>query len=657
MSTTAIITSSRSGYVRSNNPNTSIASTAVYATWNTGTGYYEYGYYLFDISFIPAGSIINNAYLTLTSYNSGSTSTDTIQVFKSTSAWASGPLIYNTRPSVEGSPFQTFTGITKTSSLVISMTSVIQSWVNGAVNGGIMLANATAGGSKSWCAEGVGDVNSRPKLTIDYTVNTAPNAPILGFTDGQVLNTRKPTITWTFSDSDSGDSQSQYFVEVINGSYSAPLWNSGWIANANARSYTLPAGAIPSDGQCYIRMKVTDSQGAVNQSNGNGPDTSFGNRRLIIDTVAPTIASVSTQQFNKNANTTTRVWAYGLSDTTSGVSYVTVFLVRPDGSYYQTNNGINAGNGNWYIDVTWNNDVQGNWGVDFRGVDAAGNTGNMARANVYVDSTSPTIASVQGYSYTNQTTGTRRVWAYGVTDNGSGINQVLCNYTVPGKSTVSSVNCTASGSDFFIDIPLSVQGEYRVEFYCIDRAGNWMSNPNSKTASFFVDSQRPNDPDPNVSYGTTTALFSWKSFSDPSPSSGYDKTYMYLGEWNGSGWVGTPLYNGTSIGNVLTLAVNGLKQGARYRYTVTQYDKSGNESSYTYKEFVTKRKIGEYRIQKSGQLLSLPVYDPNSGINGPKTLRTSVTAGIGCLELVPVNDPNASPIRLVTSQGVKAISK
>jgi len=534
---------------------------------------------------------------------------------------------------------------------------LIREWASGVANYGIALLNATSGsGAKSYYGHNTANINISPVLFIDYTPNTAPNAPLLGFNDGQVLNTRTPTVTWTFSDPD-GNGQGSYYIEVINGSYTAPLWNSGWIANANARSYTLPAGAIPSDGQCYIRMKVTDSQGAVNQSNGNGPDTSFGNRRLIIDTVAPTIASVSTQQFNKNANTTTRVWAYGLSDTTSGVSYVTVFLVRPDGSYYQTNNGINAGNGNWYIDVTWNNDVQGNWGVDFRGVDAAGNTGNMARANVYVDSTPPTIASVQGYSYTNQTTGTRRVWAYGVTDNGSGINQVLCNYTVPGKSTVSSVNCTASGSDFFIDIPLSVQGEYRVEFYCIDRAGNWMSNPNSKTASFFVDSQRPNDPDPNVSYGTTTALFSWKSFSDPSPSSGYDKTYMYLGEWNGSGWIGTPLYNGTSIGNVLTLAVNGLKQGARYRYTVTQYDKSGNESSYTYKEFVTKRKIGEYRIQKSGQLLSLPVYDPNSGINGPKTLRTSVTAGIGCLELVPVNDPNASPIRLVTSQGVKAISK
>ncbi|MFD0679952.1 MULTISPECIES: Ig-like domain repeat protein [unclassified Paenibacillus] len=639
------------------------SETAVqYGQW----GYYEEEYNAiacidFDFNSIPAGATINKA--TLRVYGSKGQVDVGVSTYvdRITSNWGSN----------SGLPSSTDANRVNAP----SFTTATSAWYEFEVTGIVRDTRQYGGyGFKFWrpfiyyfsysqqyilgVASGV---STSPKLIVDYTPsNVAPNAPaITAPTWGQNLATRTPTITWLFTDPDAGNYQSAYYVELINSVYSAVLWNSGWISSSGT-SFTLPAGVITADGAYYLRIQVKDQSGAINAANGNGPDPAFGNTYFISDTTPPTIGAPSTQQYI--AGTTATVYVDGVTDAI-GINRVQVYQMRPDGSYYDIGNATHVGNGRYSINATGIN-VDGNWQFHFRAYDNAGNpaiNGNYVAAYVMRDTVAPTISSVQGYSYTNVTSGTRRVWAYGVTDNLSGIGTIYCNYKLPNGTQVNSVVCTKSGSDAYVDIPLSQQGEYRMDFYCIDNAGNWMVG--SKTAYFFVDSVISNDPNAAAIYGTTTATIFWQQFYDPTPSSGFSNTKMYLGEWSGSDWVGgTPnLFNGNIVAtdsSVLEKNITGLKAGGRYRYTVIHFDNAGNASSYTYREFATKKKIGEKRIKAGGTTISLPIYDPQSGVVGSTARRITLSGGVvGCYELVATTDVNASPMRLTTTQGIKAISK
>ncbi|MDO3678697.1 Ig-like domain repeat protein [Paenibacillus ehimensis] len=383
----------------------------------------------------------------------------------------------------------------------------------------------------------------------------------------------------------------------------------------------------------------------------------LGEIKTNVDRTPATIGSVSNIQYTQGSSA--RVWAADVTDGLSGVDRVTVHVVRPDGSWYFLANAIRDGSSNnYFIDVPL--EYEGNWGVDFRAYDRAQNEPVMVRANVIRDNSTPKVTGVQGYSYSNQTGGTRRTWIYGVSDALSGIGAVEAYYVRAGMSWIGPYAAGQSGSDYYFDVPIySGDGEYAAHFYIRDKAGN-QSGPHE--VKFFVDSKRANDPNPSVVYGTNSATISWLRFSDPTPSSGYDRTGIWLGEWSGTDWVGgTPnIYNAYEVTrsiDVLETNVSTLKPGARYRYAVAHYDKSGNQSSYTWFEFVTKKKIGEYRTKAGAAILSLPVYDPASGVLGSKALRCGTKSGVGCFELVSPTDPSASPFRIQTHQGIQAIAK
>lgn len=721
-----------------------------------------------------------------------------------------------------------------------------------------------------------------PQLVVTYNNNTAPNAPtITSPTSNQYVNTRTPTVSWTFSDPDAGNTQSAYLIQVVNDAYNAVLWSSGWVSSA-ATSYTLPAGAITADGGVWVRMQVQDQNGAISSPTGgpgDGGDGSFYNRHFTVDTIAPAISSVTgTQYVNVAANGTFRVYAYGVTDSGSGINRVqfptwTIAAGQDDldGSW-QTSaavRGTNAGGGTWYYDVPLNlhGNAEGQYQTDIYAFDNAGNQVGVGGVYTFVDRTLPTISgdSIQGFSayqqvnnnsgnlrmlwtyndataqtkyrvvgsnngwatwtydsgeitsvnkfhdipfsslgegtwhfsvnvmdsaanwsgyngnyhiiidrtapamgapsaqqYTSSTTAT--VYVDGVTD-AVGMNRVqvyavrpdqsyydignatlvsagrysinVTGLTIEGnwhydfraydnagnvsnggnpigayvmhdtslpvigsgdgdrfsnqnsgviRHTVNNVsdatsgaisatfqirksmdngvtwaawggvfNGTQSGTSWYYDVAISGDGLYQIAVMIYDRAGNASGYYYMSTT---IDSVLAADPNPQVVYEQTTATFTWNAFSDTSPSSGWKTTDFFLGEWNGSGYVGTPLFSGTSIGNVTSKVVTGLVAGTRYRYTVTYHDNAGNESGYTYKEFITKKQVGTRKIHKSTGDIILPVYDIASGVLGSKAYRTRCAGGItGCYELVSISDPNASPERINTPQGIRAISK
>lgn len=71
---------------------------------------------------------------------------------------------------------------------------------------------------------------------------------------------------------------------------------------------------------------------------------------------------------------------------------------------------------------------------------------------------------------------------------------------------------------------------------------------------------------------------------------------------------------------------------------------------------VHKTVIGGYKIVTgTGYPMLLPIYDPAVGMDGKSQLRIEEDGAIGCFELVPVTDDLASPLRVQTSGGTKAL--
>lgn len=449
-------------------------------------------------------------------------------------------------------------------------------------------------------------------------------------------------LVWNFNDNMS--SQSAYRIVGSNSSWEARNYDSGDVWSGN-HYHDIPFSLL-GEGLWYFSVATRDAAG--NWGNYQG------DYAIFLDRTNASISSVSpTQYFNTTSGNTYRVWAYGATDGLSGVAAVRFPTSINNGPFTWFNGVKNGATNDWYCDIPVSS--EGLYQMHVYVYDNAGNSVMTHSIDTVIDRTPPTITSVQCYSYTNQANGTRRVWAYGISDTSSGIDRVMCSYKVPGQNTVNGVQCIQSGSDWYVDILLSVQGEYTISFYAVDKAGNWMAE--AKTAYFFVDTLRPNDPDPTAIWGTTSAELIWNPFSDSSPSSGWKSTKLYFGEWDGNNWVGQLLYAGTDVGNVTGKVITDLTPGKRYRYTVVYQDNANNESAYSYFEFVTKKQIGTLKIKTDHTVLALPIYDPNSGVSGQKVLRIQTPNGIGCLELVEVTHNAASPIRVKTSSGIVSVSK
>lgn len=91
-----------------------------------------------------------------------------------------------------------------------------------------------------------------------------------------------------------------------------------------------------------------------------------------------------------------------------------------------------------------------------------------------------------------------------------------------------------------------------------------------------------------------------------------------------------------------------------------QYYDGGLYGAYGYSNLfaiVHKVKIRTQKIQVASGTVLIPIYNPSVGMVGKDQLRISTPSGIGCYELVDVSAANASPLRVSTSGGIRAISK
>lgn len=89
------------------------------------------------------------------------------------------------------------------------------------------------------------------------------------------------------------------------------------------------------------------------------------------------------------------------------------------------------------------------------------------------------------------------------------------------------------------------------------------------------------------------------------------------------------------------------------------YSYSDNDQSDGVFTIQHKAQIGTLKLTKGGgTVLDIPLYDPDVGMDGKNQLRIALEGGvIACFELVDVTDPLASPLRVMTPAGVKAVAK
>ncbi|KEQ22887.1 GBS Bsp-like repeat-containing protein [Paenibacillus tyrfis] len=457
------------------------------------------------------------------------------------------------------------------------------------------------------------------------------------------------------SDNWSGVQKVQFATWTEAGGQDDIRWYDGVNAGGGTWYYDVPlANHGNAEGKYNCHVYAWDFAG--NSANIRVIDT-------YIDRTPPNVGSVSGPHYTNQAGGTFRVWAYNVTDS-SGVNRVSFPTCHTSNtSVWKWYPGVrDGGSNNWYCDIQMGEfaNAEGTYFSDVYAYDNVGNQAPSVRIVTYVDRTPPTVASVQGLSYTNQTGGTRRVWIYGAADAVSGIASVEVIYYATGLTFRGPFPAGQSGNDYYYDVPIYVGDDrYKAEFRLHDRAGN----TGYYKVEFLVDSQRPNDPNGSVTYGETTVTFTWLRFSDPFPSSEYERTELTFGEWDGSAWAGgfPNRHMGvvTTDANTLEKYFSNLNPGVRYRYTVKHFDKAGNESAYTWREFVTKKKIGEIYVPLSPiKFIILPLYDPQSGVLGSKEIRSTISNGvIGCFETVQIRDPSASKVKAQTSQGIRAIAK
>jgi hypothetical protein len=126
-------------------------------------------------------------------------------------------------------------------------------------------------------------------------------------------------------------------------------------------------------------------------------------------------------------------------------------------------------------------------------------------------------------------------------------------------------------------------------------------SPWAEVTGILVDTKAPANPSISGTFTNitdTSLTLNWGAFSDPAPSSGYNRTYIYAERWNGSSWVrdvdidnsGSAEYNiYISDVNRRSYNVTGLTPGTRYRFIAARYyDNAANWGAYNFKEVWTK---------------------------------------------------------------------
>lgn len=221
----------------------------------------------FDLSSIPAGATVSSATLTLTRSSEGSGTS--VSVHQVTSSWSETTPTWGSPPTYNATELTSATVGTGETSW--SVTTAVQNWVNAAwANYGFAIKATNENDYYIFFhSSDSSTASARPKLSVTY--NTVPNTPtpVSPSSGASIKRNQSNTFDWTFSDPDSGDSQSAWALKRVTAgtnywwNTSSSSWQTSEVFNAGtADQYSFGSNTWPVGAHTWS-VATKDSQGAA----------------------------------------------------------------------------------------------------------------------------------------------------------------------------------------------------------------------------------------------------------------------------------------------------------------------------------------------------------------------------------------------------------
>ncbi len=347
--------------------------------------------------------------------------------------------------------------------------------------------------------------------------NANPNVPSsLGgtsVTDGSTIADTTPELTFTLSDSDSGDTL-KFQIQIDNDSdFSSPITDyTSVLAAQGATSFTVgqaagsgsyttgAASQTLADGNYYWRVKTIDNSSAESSySTANS-----GSMAFQIDSTSPTDPGSPTT--SSTASDTTPTWTWTASTDAVALASSPYQMQWSTSSAFSSNVFSDTASTNSFTHSTALADST--WYFRVKAVDSVANESNYSSAgSLTVDTTAPVsidVSSPADNSYTNESLPTFK-WKQ-TTDATSGMSKY--QLVVDGRTIMDNISPTDPGGDHIRedddkyvkydgdyiearsknDNNKLANGTYSWEVKAIDNAGNARG---SGTRTLYVDMDKP----------------------------------------------------------------------------------------------------------------------------------------------------------------------
>ena len=182
-----------------------------------------------------------------------------------------GAVEWSNQPGVTGSTATLDVSTSESTWVTVDITTMMEEARAAGTFYGLRLISWT-GAAESGSTSDTTEIYSReqgssdPYISITYTDNVVPSAPISCLPKSSTLTTPTPTLTFTHSDVD-GDALLDYDIQVANNaSFTSPTWNiaaqtSGITANNVSRVYA--GTALTRGGTYYWRARTSSATGAA----------------------------------------------------------------------------------------------------------------------------------------------------------------------------------------------------------------------------------------------------------------------------------------------------------------------------------------------------------------------------------------------------------
>ena len=313
--------------------------------------------------------------------------------------------------------------------------------------------------------------------------NNAPAAPSpTAPSDSAWLGVSKPTVNWTFSDSDSGDSQTAYHVQVDGDSaFGSVDWDSGEVASTNPY---CTVGSALVEGKWYWRACTRDT-GGLWGSYSSG-------RSFNLDLTAPAApTSAWATPYDWTATNSFSIdWTAPTESGTSGIA---------TGAYYKLDNApTSTTDGTWAASKPITGMTVGSAGnhtVYIWLLDNVGNANHSARTTTYLnfDNVAPNNPNVL-----SSPTHTVNAWSNlsvikaqwsGASDADSGLGGFSYVWDT-NANTLPDATKDASGNTGENSTPGLSDGTYYFHIRTVDAVGNWAVGA-VHLGPFFIDLTPP----------------------------------------------------------------------------------------------------------------------------------------------------------------------